>query len=263
MIPFHDSPRARTFPYVNLALIGINFAVFFYQVALSQMDADGGLTELDRFIYDWGSIPACMLDSVGVDVGLTARGEAFCARQPDPRWTPFTSIFMHAGWLHITGNMLFLWIFGDNVEDRLGHALYAVFYVLTGLIASFTQAFVADWTGRDLLVPAVGASGAIAGVMGAYIVLFPRATVAVIIPFFFFLPFPVPALVLVGVWFAAQVFSGAASLGADAAGAGGGIAYFAHIGGFVAGAGLVNAFMLLRPRRRGPPRAVRRPGDFW
>jgi len=263
MIPFHDSPRARTFPYVNLALIVINVAVFFYEVALSQMAIAPGVSELDRLVNEWGSIPACMLDGVGYDVGLTGRGEAFCAQQPEPRLTFITSIFLHGGWLHIIGNMLFLWIFGDNVEDRMGHALYAVFYLLTGAIAAFTHAVVADWADRDLLVPAIGASGAIAGVMGAYIVLFPRATVAVIIPVFFFIPFPVPAILLMGVWFLMQVLSGAASLGPEAVGAGGGVAYFAHIGGFIAGALLVNLFVVGRGRPRARPRPVRRPGDFW
>jgi membrane associated rhomboid family serine protease len=169
-------------------------------------------------------------------------------------WTMFTALFIHGSWLHILGNMLFLWIFGDNVEDSMGHALYALFYLAVGASASFAHMLV----NASDMTPAVGASGAIAGVMGAYIVLFPRATVAVIIPVLFFLPFPVPAFLLIGFWFVAQVFSGFASLGVSTVGAGGGIAYFAHIGGFLAGALLVNIFAV----RRRPP-SPRRPRDMW
>jgi len=159
---------------------------------------------------------------------------------------------MHGSWLHILGNMVFLWIFGDNVEDSMGHALYAVFYLLVGVISSFAHMYV---NATDL-TPALGASGAIAGVMGAYIVLFPRATVAVIIPIFFFIPFPLPAFVLIGFWFIAQLFSGFATLGPTTVGAGGGVAYFAHIGGFIAGATLVNLFAVnYRRPRRGRPAA--------
>ena len=256
MIPIHDSVRSRTFPYVNVAIIAINFAVFFYEVSLSQQTLHGQVTRLDTFIYDWGNIPACTLDALGVNATLSPLATQVCAMQPHPVWTVFSALFIHGGWLHILGNMLFLWIFGDNVEDSMGHALYAVFYLLVGALSGFTHMFVnaADVT------PAVGASGAIAGVMGAYIVLFPRATIAVIIPLFFFIPFPVPALLLIGLWFVAQVFSGFSSLGVSAVGAGGGIAYFAHIGGFVAGALLVNAFAV---RRRAGPRRIRPPRDVW
>ncbi len=254
MIPIHDSIRSRTFPYVNLAIILVNFVVFFYEVSLSQHDIHGQLTKLDTFIYHWGNIPACTLDSLGQHQALAPAERAICASQPEPLWTMFTALFIHGSWLHILGNMLFLWIFGDNVEDSMGHALYAVFYLLVGAISSFAHMFV---NASDIM-PAVGASGAIAGVMGAYIVLFPRATVAVIIPLLFFIPFPVPAFLLIGLWFLAQVFSGFASLGVSTVGSGGGIAYFAHIGGFVAGALLVNLFAV---RRRGPP--VRRPRDVW
>ena len=167
-------------------------------------------------------------------------------------------MFMHGSWLHILGNMLFLWIFGDNVEDAMGHVLYAAFYLIVGTAGAVTHGLVDP----NALTPAIGASGAIAGVMGAYIVLFPRATVAVIIPIFFFIPFPLPAFVLIGFWFVAQLFSGFSSLGPDAVGAGGGVAYFAHIGGFIAGALLVNVFAArtTSPRVR---RAARGPLDLW
>jgi membrane associated rhomboid family serine protease len=153
-------------------------------------------------------------------------------------------MFMHVGWLHILGNMLFLWIFGDNVEEAMGHVLYAVFYLAVGIIAAFAHGVV----NLDSLVPAVGASGAVAGVMGAYIVLYPRATVIAIIPPLIFLPLPVPAFVMIGVWFAVELIQGFSSLGPDVTETGGGVAYFAHIGGFVAGAALVNVMAIYRDR---------------
>ncbi len=256
MIPIHDSVRSRSFPYVNVAIIAVNVAVFLYEVSLSQQTIRGQFTELDTFIYHWGNVPACTFDALGRQIDLSAQGRAICASQPDPAWTIFSAMFMHGGWVHILGNMLFLWIFGDNVEDSMGHALYAVFYLLVGALSAFAHMFV----NAGDLTPAIGASGAIAGVMGAYIVLFPRATVAVIIPIFFFFPFPLPAFVLIGFWFVAQVFSGVSSLGVDTVGAGGGVAYFAHIGGFVAGALLINLFARQRqpaPRRSRGPRDLR------
>ncbi|MDP9237762.1 MAG: rhomboid family intramembrane serine protease, partial [Chloroflexota bacterium] len=238
MIPVYDSVRSRSFPIVNVTIILINFIVFFYEIALSQQQLGLRTSELDRFIFHWGNIPACTFDALGRN--LAEARSATCLQQPDARWTILAAMFMHGGWLHILGNMLFLWIFGDNVEDAMGHARYAIFYLLVGTLAAFAHMFVNP---HDL-TPAIGASGAIAGVMGAYIVLFPRATVAVIIPIFFFIPFPLPAFVLIGFWFVAQIFSGFASLGPNAVGAGGGVAYFAHVGGFIAGAVLVNLFVL-------------------
>ncbi len=260
MIPIGDSVRSRTIPYVNIAIILINFAVFFYELSLSNdaiRASIGGArvsSELDRFIFHWANIPACTFDAVGWSQHLRGTGSAVCAQQPHPAWTIFSAMFMHGGWLHILGNMLFLWIFGDNVEDAMGHVRYAIFYLLVGVLASIAHGYIATsgafGSSGDALQPALGASGAIAGVMGAYIVLFPRATVAVIIPIIFFIPFPLPAFVLIGFWFLLQVFSGVSSLGVDAIGAGGGVAYFAHIGGFIAGAILVNLFVRNRTRAK-------------
>jgi membrane associated rhomboid family serine protease len=255
MIPIADSVRARSFPYVNVAFILINVALFLYEVALSQQVIAGNLTELDRFIRHWGNIPACTFDAMGWDVALTAEGAARCADQPAPLLTPLTAIFLHGGWFHMAGNMLFLWIFGDNVEDNVGHGRYAAFYLLCGVIASFAQMAI----DVDELTPSIGASGAVAGVMGAYLVLFPRATVIALLVF---IPFPVPAVVLIGFWFVAQLLGGFSSLGVDAVGAEGGVAYFAHIGGFVAGVALITIFAAGRPRRRAPP-SWRNPLDVW
>jgi membrane associated rhomboid family serine protease len=166
-------------------------------------------------------------------------------------------MFMHGSWLHILGNMLFLWIFGDNVEDAMGHLLYGAFYLLTGVLASLSHGLV----NAESLTPAIGASGAVAGIMGAYIVLFPRATITALLPFFLLIPVQVPAIFLIGIWFLLQLFSGVSSLGVDAVGSGGGVAYFAHIGGFIAGGVLVNVFVLGRRRVRRQETGAR--GGFW
>jgi membrane associated rhomboid family serine protease len=241
VIPVGDSVSARTFPYVNLAIIAINLLVFIYEISL------GSQVHRNQLLCDWGTIPRdvtnffappsrpelaagpCGLSSsqVGVDVLLR----------------PFTSMFMHAGWFHILGNMLFLWIFGDNVEDALGHLRYLVFYLVCGLGADAAYILMSP---HDLL-PAVGASGAIAGVMGAYLVLYPRANIAVLVPLLILLgAFYVPAALLIGLWFLMQLVSGVASIG-YATGGSGGVAWWAHVGGFLVGMLLVS---LLRPRRR-------------
>jgi membrane associated rhomboid family serine protease len=153
-------------------------------------------------------------------------------------------MFMHAGWSHILFNMLFLWVFGDNVEDRLGHVRYLVFYLVCGIAAAVVQTVFA----LDSVIPNVGASGAIAGVLGAYFVLHPTAIVQVIFLPLFFIPFFVPAIVLIGIWFVTQLLSGLTEIGQTTAGSG--IAWWAHIGGFVAGALLI---FLVRPKRRPSP----------
>ena len=160
MIPIHDSVRGRTFPFVNVAIIAVNFVVFFYELALSQHQVAPGITRLDTFIYRWGNIPACMFDALGHATPLNAQGLRTCADQPQPVLSVFTAMFIHGGWLHILGNMLFLWIFGDNVEDAMGHLRYAVFYLLVGVIAGSGQAAVSV----DSLTPAMAPLAPIAGV---------------------------------------------------------------------------------------------------
>lgn len=237
MIPIADSVRSRSFPIVNVTLIVLNILVFMYEVYLSQQTIVGRVTELDRFIADWGNIPACTFDAFGFGVDAEART---CGDQPDPRLTPLSAMFLHGSWLHLLSNMLFLWIFGDNVEDAMGHTRYVVFYLLGGLLAALAHGL---FNANDL-IPAVGASGAIAAVMGAYLLLFPRATVRVVS--FVIIPIPLPAFVLIGFWFLTQLYWGVASLGVEAVGAGGGVAYFAHIGGLIAGAALVRLFVIGR-----------------
>jgi membrane associated rhomboid family serine protease len=249
VIPISDSVQARSFPFVNIAIILTNIVVFMYEVYLSQQSFGfQGATELDVFILHWGNIPPCTLDVLGREA-VEAQSRA-CLNQPQPFWTPFTAMFMHGGWLHLAGNMLFLWVFGDNIEDALGHVRYAVFYVVGGIAAAFAHMLF----NADDLLPAIGASGAIAAVMGAYIVLYPRATVLAIFGFLI-IPLPFPVILVVGLWFLMQLFYGVAALGPDTAA--GGVAYFAHIGGFIAGAAMINLFVLGRRRPR-----LRRRGQY-
>ncbi|MEX0785374.1 MAG: rhomboid family intramembrane serine protease [Dehalococcoidia bacterium] len=257
MIPIGDSVRSRTFPYVNIAIIAACVLAFLYQLTLSTaapvVQGFAGFSELDLFFFDWGAIPACLTDRLGRDPEVDPRALAFACPEGDQvLLTPISAMFIHGGWLHLIGNMIFLWVFGDNVEDAMGHARYAAFYVLVGVLAAATHIAV----NQNDVIPAVGASGAIAGVLGAYLVLYPRATVSAILPIFilFWIPFQVPAIFLIGFWFLMQLFNGVAGLAAtDIVNAGGGVAWFAHIGGFVAGLVLVRVFVL---GRRRPPRGL-------
>jgi membrane associated rhomboid family serine protease len=201
MFPVSDVIPSRTTPVVTISLIAANALAFLYQLTL-------GDRQLQIFVETYGVVPAYFT------------------------WlSVLTSMFLHGGWLHFGGNMLYLWIFGDNVEDRLGHGRYLLFYLGSGAAAALAQTA----TSPSSLVPMVGASGAIAGVMGAYFVLFPHSRVltAVFIVFFFDV-IEIPAIFFLGIWFLMQFFSGVGSLGADAAQ--GGVAFWAHIGGFVVGA---------------------------
>lgn len=263
MIPIGDSPRSRTTPWVTWAIILVNIGVWIYMLLLNvavtgdRADArtqftaqtDGvcygfttNPTDLDRFICTWGFQPGEFLDTV--------QGEAEV--EPSRAHVIFSiisSVFLHAGWLHIIGNMLFLWVFGDNVEDRLGHLGFLAFYLLAGIVASLAQA-VFD---TSSVVPVVGASGAVAGVLGAYLIYYPKATVNVVIPFFIliFIPIPIPAIVMIGLWFIQNLLAGVATI-YDPAAPDSGIAFFAHIGGFVFGA-LTILLFFRRAGRRAPP----------
>ena len=249
MFPVGDFLRTRETPYVNFVLIAINIAVFVYTLTLDTTPdlvlAGLRTSEADRFLIDWGFVPACLADFAGIATDASARDlAAVCPPGDKEIIQPFTSMFMHAGWAHILGNMVFLWIFGDNVEDRMGHLRYLLFYFLCGLAAALVQTYFA----LDTVVPNVGASGAIAGIMGAYLMLYPTQRVQVIIFPLFFLPFFVPAVVLIGFWFVTQIFSGLAEIGRATAGSG--VAWWAHIGGFIAGAILIWFFRRTERRRR-------------
>ncbi len=248
MIPIRDSVRSRTIPYVNLTIIAANLLVFVYELTLG--------SGLNRFLCDWGVISRDVTNFFAPphrpEFVLGPCGLSSSPVEADVLLRPFTAMFIHAGWLHILGNMLFLWIFGDNVEDALGHLRYLLFYLICGLAADAAQVFM---TPNDLL-PAVGASGAIAGVMGAYLVLYPRANIAVLVPLLILLgAIYIPAVLLIGVWFLIQLFSGVASIG-YATGGSGGVAWWAHIGGFLVGMLLIALF---RPRRRSRYRPLRYP----
>jgi len=200
MLPIGDDNSDRkAFPLIMYALIALNALFFFVELS-------GG----DEFVMQWAFVPRRFMADPLAD-GLTL----------------FSSMFMHAGWLHLGGNMLYLWIFGDNVEDRFGHIKFLIFYVLCGLAATAAQLFFS--LGSN--VPNLGASGAIAGVLGAYLLMFPRRRVRVLM---YSRVTEVPALIVIGLWFVLQLFSGVGSI-AGAGQTGGGVAYMAHIGGFVAG----------------------------
>ena len=214
MIPLRDIIPSRTTPVVTIALIVVNVLVFLYELALGR--------GVDAFTLYWGLVPAAF------------------------SWvTVLTSMFLHGGFLHVAGNMLYLWIFGDNVEDRMGHGRFLVFYLLCGVAAALAQTI----TAPDSLVPMVGASGAIAGVMGAYFVLYPKSRIVTLVPlFFFFQIIEVPAILFLGIWFLMQFVSGLGSIVTVAARSTGGIAFWAHVAGFVAGISGVVVFR--RPERQ-------------
>lgn len=226
MIPLYDINRRQTFPFVTILLIVANVLVFFFQLSLSPAAEQ-------RLVFLYGMIPARL------EVAL-AGGDVTLAQAVTPL---LTSIFLHGGFLHLLGNMWFLWVFGDNVEDRMGHARYLLFYLLTGIGAGVVHTLF-NWGSP---IPAVGASGAISAVMGAYVVLFPGSRVVTLVPLLiFWFMARVPAVVMIGYWFALQFLSGVYSLAGPH---GGGVAWWAHIGGFVLGMALV--FVLRKPRR--PP----------
>ena len=222
MIPLRDENKSGSFPLVTLLIIAANTAVFIYEATLPT----SGL----KHLFD---LYALTPGRVSYELGS---GEATWLQVGAPF---FTSMFLHGGWLHLIGNMWFLWIFGDNVEDVLGPARYVLFYVLCGLLAGGTHYLL----GPDSPLPTVGASGAIAGVLAGYVVLFPGARVLTLVPLFiFFRIMWLPAVAVIGVWFLIQLVSGALAYGVVNQG---GVAFSAHVGGFLAGLLLV---LLLRPR---------------
>jgi len=208
MIPLGDSVPRRRFPWVTYTLIAINVVVFLIEVNYGP--------RVQILFQRYGVIPVRLWN---------------WPENPAVLWTLITSQFLHGGWYHIFGNMLFLWIFGDNVEDQLGHLRYLAFYLIAGIVAALTQAAMMPTS----TIPSIGASGAISGVLGAYIVFFPRGKVVLVIPLFLF-PYiiDVPAVVFLGYWFISQTLNGLFSLTTGALEVGG-VAWWAHVGGFVTG----------------------------
>jgi membrane associated rhomboid family serine protease len=220
MFPIKDDQPSYSTPYVTWFLIALNLLIFLYQWQLGPR-GDNAL------VHIYGEVPA----NLSAYLGGTSKYTLSMVVVP-----LFTSMFLHGGWMHVLGNMWFLYIFGDNIEDYLGHFTYLVFYILAGLLAMGTQVAIYPHS----TVPTVGASGAIAGVLGAYFLLYPRARV---LTWFFVFVLYLPAWVVLGEWFALQFFAGAASLSTVQAGRDvGGVAVWAHIGGFVAGAVMIKIF---------------------
>ncbi|HWY69403.1 MAG TPA: rhomboid family intramembrane serine protease [Terriglobales bacterium] len=237
MIPIKDDTPTYSTPYINYLLIALNTLVFLFEVfALNPQTRNA-------FVFQFGVEPIRVLAGLGLAN----------AHVPNPSALPlFTSMFLHASWLHLIGNMWVLWIFGDNIEDYLGHFGYIVFYLVSGLAASLLHIFL----NADSTVPSVGASGAIAGVMGAYFLLFPSARVLTLVPLIIFFTFVwLPAWIVLGYWFVLQFLSGAATAIAYSSSTrgGGGIAFWAHVGGFVAGVVMIK---LLPKRMRQRSRYV-------
>jgi membrane associated rhomboid family serine protease len=222
LLPLKDDIPTRTFPFVTIAIILINGWIFYHQMTLDWVESE-------RFISLWGAIPYQI-----------TRGEILgIAPLIPPPLTLFTSMFLHGGVLHLLGNMLYLWIFGNNIEDTLGHFRFLLFYLVCGVVAGTTQIF----SDPNSTVPMIGASGAIGGILGAYLLLFPGARVSTLLFIFIIIKvIQIPALVILGFWFLIQILG-------IWGGGGGGIALFAHVGGFVAGLVLVKFFQPSRRRR--------------
>ena len=229
MIPLRDDNPTEITPVVTVALIVSCSMVFLYEISLS-------IPRSEAFVYMFGAIPAVVLGHAQLPpelVILPAYG------------TLFSSMFLHGGWMHLIGNMLYLWIFGNNIEDVMGHAKFVLFYLICGVLAAFSHALVDP----ESTIPMVGASGAISGILGGYLLLYPHARVLVLVPYGFIGTFNVPAAIVLGLWFLMQVLSGGMSLGNQ----GGGVAFFAHIGGFLAGMILIGFFKHPHVRFFNPP----------
>lgn len=226
MIPLKDDIPSRNYPIVTVSLIVVNVIVFFYELFLGE--------QLEPFIRTFGVIPIKYFYS-----GIRLEDGSVILFSLEEKIIPlFTSMFLHGGWLHLISNMLYLWIFGDNVEDRMGHFRFILFYILCGLAAAGAHII----TNPESDIPTIGASGAIAGVLGGYLFLYPYARVIVIIPILFFWDIiKLPALLVLGLWFVTQLFQGTLALTVETS-ATGGVAWWAHIGGFVFGMIIVHLF---------------------
>jgi membrane associated rhomboid family serine protease len=275
LIPFKDNIPTSRFPIVTVLLIAANIAAFVWQLTVpgdeyaSPQTRELGLSERDQDAVEFGAIPFRLMHpgaecAVGVTprAGTMSRAAVVCEDTPEyrdaerlsdngaaplvpmdaPGWwaTVFTSMFMHAGLLHLGGNMLFLWVFGNNVEDSMGRLRFLLFYLLAGIVAVYSEALLAP----SSTLPTIGASGAVSGVLGGYILLYPRARIlTMIIIIFFFTFIEIPALIMLGIWFALQALPAFADLATPDLGDGaGGVAYLAHVGGFIFGLATIKLF---------------------
>ncbi len=228
MFPIGDDNPTRSRPVLTIALVGACVAVFLYQITLPPAQAEA-------FVFRWGFIPGDVLGRGGI--GPTSEGL--------PAWTKvFTSMFLHGDFMHIIGNMLFLWIYGNNVEDEFGRVRFLIFYLLCGIAAAATQGITNTASG----VPMIGASGAISGVLGAYILMFPHARIRVLVMFGIITIVHLRAVIVIGLWFALQLLNAALTPVSEE----GGVAFWAHVGGFVAGCILLPLFRPARRHVRGP-----------
>lgn len=222
MIPLKDKIPSSRFPVVNTLIIIINLLAFFYELSLGK--------ELSSFFFEYGLVPRL----------VTTSEDTFNRIFPF-----FTSMFLHGGWFHIIGNMLFLYIFGDNVEDRMGHLPYLIFYITSGIGAALSQVILTPTS----TIPMVGASGAISGVLGAYMLFFPHSRIITLVPVFYILQLvEIPAIIFVLIWFTIQFLSGLATLATQTHGPG--VAWWAHIGGFLTGLALAYLFFNKKHHRR-------------
>ncbi|HLF69419.1 MAG TPA: rhomboid family intramembrane serine protease [Actinomycetota bacterium] len=239
LIPIHDANPTRTRSILTIALIIVNVAIFFVEPQLGS----GSSCQLGVFLFHWGVVPKELVSGKALSGNICA---GFPLQDKSIYLSLITSMFLHAGWLHLAGNMLFLWVFGNNVEDRLGKIRFGIFYLACGIAAGLAHTFV----NPESVTPTIGASGAIAGLLGAYIVLFPKARVTTIIPLGFLFIRDLPAYLVLGFWFLSQFFI------ARGQQAGGGVAWMAHVGGFVAGIALIVLLGGLKSRSTlsdGPP----------
>jgi membrane associated rhomboid family serine protease len=246
-----DNPHFLT-PLVTYGLIAANV------LAWALLQGFGSEPLLSSSVCRLGLIPGELLQTAPPGARFPIDENTVCVLGESAWYTPLTSMFMYGGWMHLIGNMWFLWIFGNNVEDSMGHVRFLIFYLLCGAAAAAAQTF----TDPDSIIPMVGASGAIGGVMGAYVLLYPRVNVHMLIFLGFYVTtIAVPAVFMLGYWFVLQLVSGAASIGAE----GGGVAFWAHVGGFVAGAVLVLVFRDPQLLERHPYHGMRRgsPTRSW
>jgi membrane associated rhomboid family serine protease len=234
MIPLRDDVPSRTVPIVNIILIAVNVAAFILELGMGR--------GLDRFLFRAAVVPALF---TGPDGGLGVGEVLATSIDPALGGRVLLAMFLHGGFAHLLGNMLYLWVFGGGVEDRMGHFRYLFFYLLCGWVATYAHI----WSSPDSTVPSIGASGAIAGVLGAYITLYPRARVVTLLPLGILIQLvQIPAVFFLGIWFLQQFLNGYLTIASQPV-EGGGVAWWAHIGGFAAGFVLV---WLFRDRRRRP-----------
>lgn len=248
LIPIHDENPAHRTPVVTYAFIVLNVLAFFLlepsfgtgrSCARSDTACQVENCELTQFFFEWGVVPAEVAN------GEQIEGEICPGIETEPKSVPLsllTSMFLHGGFFHLAGNMLFLWVFGNNIEDRVGHVKYVIFYLLAGLAGTLAHVF----SNTGSIAPTIGASGAISGLLGAYIVLFPRAMIHALVPMLFFLRVRLPAVAVLGFWFVSQFFIGGGQQVGE-----GGVAWVAHVGGFVAG--IILIYLLGGGRERPAP----------